>query len=277
MPRQNAEPVAGTYEIDTGSCELHPDPVAGGWLLTINGAQSSHIDPDHPLDLEFEYMRQMAAVIADIFGEDARPLGTDPLDADLRVLHLGAAACALPRYLAHRFPSARQVAVEVDSALATLVRDWFDLPRAPRLRIRVGDAREVVESLTDSSRDVIVRDAFAGSFTPDHLTTTGFVRAVRRVLRSDGVYLANCGDTRDLRRVRAEAATIREVFGHLSLIADPSMLKGRRTGNVVLVGTDRAWEPSAALARTLLGDPLPSRVVSGRAAAEFASAAPILD
>ncbi|MXP21038.1 spermidine synthase [Gordonia sp. HNM0687] len=266
MPRPQAEPRAGTYPIDTGVAELTPDTIAGGWLLTVNGAQSSHIHPD-PTVLDFEYMRQMTALIADRF----------PLDTPLRVLHLGAAACALPRFIAARYPAAKQVAVEIDGELARLSREWFDLPRAPRLRIRVGDAREVVTSLTGHTRDVIVRDAFAGARTPDHLTSTGFLQQVHRVLAPGGLYLANCGDNRDLALARAEVSTAAGVFAHVALVADAAMFKGRRTGNIVLAASDHPIIATPELVRTLLSDPQPAQMLDGPRARDFGSGAVITD
>ncbi|RPA63391.1 spermidine synthase [Gordonia oryzae] len=260
MARPRPVPVAGTYPIDTGTAELAPDPISGGWLLQINGTHSSHIDDD-PHVLDFEYLRQMAAVIED----------RHPTQARLSVLHLGGAACALPRYLAATFPQSRHVAVEIDAELARLVREWFDLPRAPRLRIRVGDARAVLESLQSDTREVVVRDAFESDRTPTHLTTVEFTRAVKRVLTPTGLYLANCGDTRDLGRVRADAAALAEVFDHIALIADPAMFKGRRTGNVVIAGSDGPLDPSPTLVRRLLSDPLPARVIAGDEASAFGS------
>ncbi|AVM01081.1 spermidine synthase [Gordonia iterans] len=259
-------PEAGSFEISTGTAELTDDGV-GGWLLTVNGAQSSHLDPFDPENLEFEYMRQMAAAIADAHPDPAAPL---------RVLHLGAAACALPRHLAHRYPGSRHVAVEIDAELARLAREWFDLPRAPRLRIRVGDAREVTESLTEHTRDVVIRDAFAESVTPLHLKTVEFTEAVKRVLAPGGLYLANVGDRRSLLSARMEVATVAEVFGHVALISDPAMLKGRRSGNIVVVASDGPLPDSAALQRTLRSDPEPARLLSGDEAAAFARSAPPL-
>jgi hypothetical protein len=267
VARTPAQPTPGRYDIDTGVAELSADTISGGWLLTINGAHSSHIHPDDPTALDFEYLRQMAAVI------DER----HPPSERLRVLHLGGAACALARHLDHRYADARQVAVEIDAELARLVREWFDLPRAPRLRIRVGDAREVVTSLQPGTRDVIVRDAFAGDRTPRHLTTREFTNAVRDVLVPGGLYLANCGDGRDLAGARADAATIGSVFEHLMLIADAAMFKGRRTGNIVIVGSDTPLEPSAALVRTLLADPLPAQIMSGQRARDFARGPALTD
>lgn len=269
VAKSSARPEPGRYPIDTGIAELAPDPIAGGWLLTVNGAHSSHIHPDDPTALDFEYLRQMAAVIEDRF-----PVSDT---ARLRVLHLGGAACALARTLDHRYADARQVAVEIDGELARLVREWFDLPRAPRLRIRVGDAREVLGSLQPGTREVVVRDAFTDDRAPRHLTTVEFTEAVRSVLVPGGLYLANCGDNRDLALARAEAATVSSVFDHCALIADPSMFKGRRTGNVVIVGSDTELEPSPALVRRLLSDPLPAHILSGGRARTFARGPVIRD
>lgn len=266
MAKPTPTPVAGTYPIDSGTCELTRDRFTDGWLLSINGAHSSHIDPDDPSALDFEYMRYMAAAIADQSTRFGAP----------RVLHLGAAACALPRYLATEYPGARQVAVEIDGELARLVREWFDLPRAPALRIRVGDGRAVVESLTTDSRDIVVRDAFGGepARTPTHLTTIEFTYAVRNVLRPGGMYLANCGDSRDLTLARAEVATVAAVFEHVAVIADAGMLKGRRTGNVVIVGSDSPLDASSTLVRTLLADPMPAQILTGEKARSFGRSTP---
>ncbi|MGB3697032.1 MAG: fused MFS/spermidine synthase [Gordonia sp. (in: high G+C Gram-positive bacteria)] len=265
MATARSEPEPGSFQISTGTAELASDR-EGGWLLSVNGAQSSHIAPDRPDLLEFEYMRQAVAAV-----EDRWPDRTAPL----RVLHLGAAACALPRYLAHAYPQSRHVAVEIDAELARLAREWFDLPRAPRLRIRVGDAREVVAGLREHTRDVVIRDAFAESLTPAHLMTVEFTAAVRRVLEPGGLYIANCGDRRDLRSVRSEVATVAEVFANVELIADPSMFKGRRSGNIIVVASDGTLPDSADLERRLRSDPEPARLMTGTAVRSFGSG-PIL-
>lgn len=244
-------PVAGTYPIDTGTCELVPDSFASdSWILMVNGVHSSHIDLADPRHLDFEYMRWIAALVESRW----RP------DASLRALHLGGAACSLARYFAAVYPGARQVAVELDGRLAELVRGWFDLPRAPLLRLRVGEARAVTETLHDGSRDLVIRDVFAGAKTPEPLTTAEFTAHVRRVLGPDGVYVVNCGDTPDLRGARAEAATICAAFRYTAAIADPAMLKGRRYGNIILAGSDAPFAEDPALPRTLLGGGVPAHL-----------------
>jgi hypothetical protein len=134
-------PVAGVYYIDTGDCELIPDQDnSTGWLLRINGVMSSHIDLADPLFLDFEYMRWIAALVESRWPPAGRP--------KLRALHLGGGACSLARYFHAAYPDARQVVVELDGKLAEYVRRWFDLPKAPLLRLRVGEARAVTETLT---------------------------------------------------------------------------------------------------------------------------------
>ena len=243
----------GPQRIDTGTAEFVRDPDRDtGWMLLVNGAESSHADLADPAWLEFEYLRWMAQVIEHHF-----PAGSTP-----DVLHLGAAGCSLARHLLVTRPGSRHLGVDIDAALTELVRRWFDLPRAPSLKIRVGDARTELATLPDRSRDVIVRDVFAGRETPDELLTVEFVQEVARVLRPGGLYLANCADGPDLRLARTDAAALAAVFDAVTAVADPPMLKGRRRGNVVLVAA--ATEPgdergTAALERSLRGDALPAQ------------------
>lgn len=263
-------PVEGVYYIDTGDCELIPDQDnSTGWLLKINGVMSSHIDLADPLFLDFEYMRWMAALIESRWPPSA---GTRP---KLRGLHLGGGACSMARYFHAAYPDARQVVVELDGKLAEYVRGWFDLPKAPLLRIRVGEAREVTETLTPDTRDFIIRDVFAGAFTPRPLTTAEFTQHVRRVLAPGGLYVVNSGDAPDLKNAREDAATIAAAFQHTMIIADPAMLKGRRYGNMVMAGSDVPFGDDPQLARRLLGGAVPAHIWNDAQVRAFAAGTPI--
>ncbi|WP_278313532.1 spermidine synthase [Lolliginicoccus levis] len=248
----------GVLPVDSGTCELVAEG-EGGWVLYVNGAPSSFISPGDPRRLGFGYMHWIAAAI-----ECQRPGD----GAGLRVLHLGGGACTLPRYVAEVLPGARQLVVEIDAELARLAREWSDLPRAPRLRIRVGEAREVVEGLSPGTRDVIVRDVFAGDETPRALTTTGFLDGVRRVLPPGGTYAVNCGALRGLREAREEVATLLARFGHVLIVGDQATLKGRRPGNVVVVASDAPID-AVALGARLRGGADAAVVLDGDAVVEF--------
>ncbi|MDO5670009.1 MAG: fused MFS/spermidine synthase [Corynebacterium sp.] len=247
----------GTYEISTGTAELVPDTFhPDAWTLMINGVPSSHVQIGRPDVLEFEYMRWIAAII-----EQQVDSRFDP--ASLRVTHLGGAACSLARYFAHLWPSSRHTVVELDAKLADYVREWFDIPRAPTVKIRVGEAGEVTRGFYPGSREIIIRDVFAGNRTPLDLTTPEFFRAVHAALTPGGLYISNCGDYSSLIGTKTELAGMAEVFEHVAVIADPPMLKGRRYGNMILIGSDHELPAegsiaAAQLARVLLGGAVPA-------------------
>jgi SAM-dependent methyltransferase len=269
-------PVAGVYYIDTGDCELIADQDnSNGWLLKINGVMSSHIDLADPLFLDFEYMRWMAALIESRWPAVSGKAGPNQSGPRLRGLHLGGGACSLARYFHAAYPDARQVVVELDGKLAEYVRGWFDLPKAPLLRIRVGEAREVTETLTPDTRDFIIRDVFAGSLTPRPLTTAEFNEHIKRVLAPGGIYVVNSGDAPDLKNAREDAATIAAAFEHTLIVADPAMLKGRRYGNMVMAGSDTPLDADPQLARRLLGGAVPAHIWDDAQVRAFAAGSPV--
>jgi SAM-dependent methyltransferase len=258
----------GDVPISTGTAAVRRDGPRHVTLM-VNGVPSSPLDLTDPTWLEFEYMQQMAVVV------DQLPAG--PLAA----VHLGAGGCALARWLDAVRPGSTQLAVEIDAELARLVRQWFDLPRSPRLRIRVQDARTALEGLPDASADVVVRDVFVDDATPARLCTLEFTRHVARVLRPGGLYLANCADRPPLRVARAEAATVAAAMADVALIAEPGQLKGRRYGNVVIAGVPTAGAaPSLGappLARAIRCLPVPAQVLHGPDLAAFFAGAPVLN
>jgi spermidine synthase len=254
---------------DGGSGVLGPELLRdadrrAAWMLLIDGVPQSHVDLDDPGYLDFEYVRRIGHVI-----DEAAPAGQP-----LRVLHLGAGALTLARYVASTRPGSPQLAVEVDAALVDLIRLRLP-PRNPRLRVRVGDARAELERLRPGSFDVLIADVFAGGRTPAHLTSAEFWAAARRVVHGTswgGMVTANVADGAPLAHTRAQVATIRAVFPHVCLIADAAVLKGRRFGNLVLAASPEPL-PVDALTRRAAGDPMPGRVVHGADLARFTAGA----
>lgn len=270
MAKTEENILVGSYEIDTGLAEIEPDPYgANRYILKVNGVPSSHVDLDDPGYLDFEYMRWMEPVFT--FGFPTEEF--DGRTRKLRVLHLGGGGCSMARWVAATYENARQVVVELDAKLAELVRTRFEVPRAPLVRLRVGDAGQVLPTLSDASRDVIIRDVFAGSSTPAELVTVAYAQQAQRVLDAGGVYLLNCGDAADLAGARAEAATLLSVFKHVAMIADAPMLKGRRYGNIVFVASDEPLTLGASFERNLRTAPLPAQLVSGAGVSKFAAGA----
>jgi hypothetical protein len=59
------------------------------------------------------------------------------------------------------------------------------------------------------------------------------------------------------------------------MIAEASVLRGRRRGNLVIIGSGQPL-PEAALGRAVAGDPFPARLVRGEELRRFASGAAVV-
>jgi spermidine synthase len=258
---------AVTERTEFGGVELIPDGGrARGWTLLIDGTPQSYVDLDDPEYLEYEYMRWLSSIVDTAL----------PAPCRARILHLGAGGLTLPRYVAAKHPYAAQRVVERDGALLALVRRVLPLPQGADLRVRVADGREVVEAGRPRWYDLVVADAFSGGQVPGPLTTSEFATAVARVLRPGGWYALNLVDGPPLRFAKSEAATLCEVFEDVCLITEPSVLRRRRYGNVVLVAGSGL--PVAALAAAVARDVFPARLLHAGDLERFvAGARPITD
>jgi MFS family permease len=219
---------------------VQPDPARpGGRLLLLDDLLHSHVDLDDPARLELGYTRTIAGVL-DTAGEQA---------AGLDALHIGGGGFTLPRWLAATRAGARSLVLELDPAVVRLARDRLGLITGPDLRVRTGDARLTLAEQPDRAFDAVVGDAFGGRAVPWHLTTREFATQVRRVLRPGGVYAVNVIDVPPLGFARAEAATLRAVFGHVAVLAPPERLTGREGGNFVLVASEAPLRLDAIVTR----------------------------
>ncbi|KUP95333.1 spermidine synthase [Thermobifida cellulosilytica] len=235
------------------------------WVLLVDGTPQSHVDLSDPTHLDFEYVRRLGHV-ADLVAPERTPV-----DA----FHLGAGALTLARYIAATRPGSRQRAVDIDGDLVALVRRELPWDRRADLRVATGDARAWLAARREDSADLVVCDVFAGARTPAHLTSVEFAAEAARVVRPGGLYAANVGDGRALRHARAQVATVGRVFAHVALIAEPSVLRGRRFGNLVLVAGHREL-PVDELARRAHRDPDMARVLCGAELDRFAAGAAVV-
>ena len=256
-------PVAGRRPVAFGEAELLQDlDREDSWLLTVDGVAQSYVDRADPTHLEFDYVRLMGDVV------DALPPG--PLTA----VHLGGGGCTLPRYVAATRPGSRQLVVEADEALADLVRESFG---TTGFRLRVGEARAELPRLRQGESDLVVADVFESAQQPTHVTTLEWVEAVSRLLRPGGVYVVNVADGKPLAFARAQVATLLAVFPHVLLLADPSVLRGRRFANLVLAAST-APLPEETLVRTVSRAAGRARLVCGDDLRDFTGGAtPVTD
>ncbi|GAA1315943.1 spermidine synthase [Leucobacter albus] len=249
--------------------------VDGAIELVIDGTPQSHVNLRDPSDLFFEYMRRIGHVI-DLF----RPSG-QPISA----LHLGGGAFSLPRYVEATRPGSRQQIVELESALVDLVREAAPLPKRASIRVRHGDAREVLGKLPagmHGAMDLVVVDIFSGAQTPAHVSSVEFYELVRPLLAPDGLVVVNAADGTGLPFVRGQLATLTTLFREVAAIAEPQVLKGRRFGNVVIVASNGAAGSAGSeldwLPRLLAGGPHPARLLADRELRELiGSTKPVTD
>ena len=242
--------------------------VPGAYTLTVDGTPQSHVNLDDPTQLFFEYVQRMGHVI------DQLGMPGEPITA----VHLGAGALTLPRYVEATRPGSRQQVIELESDLVDFVREHLPWSKKASLRIRHGDAREVLGKLPPGLHgtvDLLVVDVFSGARTPAHVTSIEFYREAVKLLSPRGIVLANVADGPGLQFVRGQAATMSMAIGNVAALAETQILKGRRFGNVVLVGSSSEL-PFDWMPRLLAAGPHPSKLVAGAELREFIAGAPVV-
>jgi hypothetical protein len=253
--------------IGAGIATVEPDRHRpGSFTLVVDGTPQSHVDLEDPTHLAFEYIRRIGHAI------DLLPAG--PITA----LHLGAGALTLPRYVAVTRPGSRQQVIELERDLVDLVRAELPFPRGASIRVRYGDARATLDKLPaglHGNVDLVVVDVFGGSRIPAHVTSVEFYRAVAAFLAPGGIVAINVADGAGLAFARGQASTLQSVLPDVAVVADTGMLKGRRFGNIVLLGSPTEL-PVADMPRRYASDPLPSKVVHGEELRAFIAGAPIV-
>ena len=257
----------------------------GAYVLSIGGAEQSHVDLARPEEIFYEYLRRMGNVL-----DLAAPAGSP-----LRALHLGAGALTLTRYLQATRPGSEQAAVELERELLDFVLAHLPLPEGTRLESVIGDARDSLDVFAGREFDAIVLDIFAGADAPQHLATEEYYAELVRLLSPAGVLLVNVGDDPPLafarRQIRALQAGLaaglsgrRETAGPqeatqtrrpasaggVAALGPTDMFTGRYPGNIVLAATAFPW-PAEWTAQLLAAGPHPAAVLTGEDLDVFAS------
>ena len=220
-----------TAEVDHGTAELVGDPDRPqGWTLMRRRHRAVARRPGRSRRTSSSSTSAGSAHVADLAA---------PPTAPLRALHLGGGAWTLARYVAATRPGSPQRVVELDAALVDLVSSRLPADghgHRGRRRRRAGRARPVPPGSVDLRRSRRVRRRAH----PAHLTSVEFVRAAAAVLAPGGVYAANVADGGPLAFARAQVAAAAAVFAERrACVAVPELLRGRRFGNLVLVGGGR--------------------------------------
>jgi hypothetical protein len=291
-----------------GSAELVPDiDRTDAWLLFIDGVPQSGVDLADPGYLEFEYVRRIGHVADLAFppGEPLRVLhlgggaltlprylqhtrpGSRQLVAELDDTLTSLVRGRLPLPAGHRIrvraADARAVTESVRQASYDLViADVFAGAVTPPHLTTAEFAAATARALRPGG--VYAVNVAAGQLSPGGATP----RSPRGM--SDGK--AKISDMRPswgtqspppmartshdgLDEARSAVSTTRSEYKETCVIAEASVLRGRRRGNLVILGSDQPL-PEAALGRAAASDPFPARLVAGEDLRRFASGAPVV-
>lgn len=185
-----------------------------------------------PLRLEFAYTRAMVVTLL-LWRPEPR-----------RVLVIGVGGGSIPMALSSLLPQASIDAVDIDPVVIEVARSHFGLQTSERLRAIAADGRAFVRDAVRAGMryDAVLLDAFDNDGIPPALFDRAFLRDVRALLPSDGVFMANtfAGSASYAR----ESATAEAVFGAFLNIK----LGGDADGNRLLVaGRSATPSPQALL------------------------------
>lgn len=254
MPEKPNLPASRFLNTTGQHASIEPDAfTAGSYVLSIGGAEQSHVNLDRPAEIFYEYLRRIGHLV-DLAAAPAAPV---------TALHLGAGALTLARYIQATRPGSVQYGVELERELLDFVLGHLPLPQGTDLHTIIGDARDAVAGLDPGVRfDVVILDIFSGPEAPAHLACTEFYREVRERLGPEGVLIVNVGDEPALTLVRSQVTALRSAMADVAAVAEAGMFDGRYPGNIVLAGTQGSW-PNAWSAELTARGPHPARVLAG--------------
>ena len=225
----SCHPAASRFSAAPPNSSPTPTATAPGccWSTTPRSRTSTSTTPTH---LEFEYVRRIGHVL---------DLAAEP-GAAIDVVHLGGGALTLPRYVAVD-PAGLSAARRGDRPAAhrPRPRSTSRSPAAPGSGSAPTTPASAWPRCTPAAPTSSSATSSPAPAPPRHLTSAEFAADVHRVLRPGGVYAANVADGPPLRFARGQVATLRSVFRHVCLLAEPGTLRGRRFGNLVAVALGR--------------------------------------
>ena len=233
-------------------------PGTSGRLLVLDDVWHSYVDLENPRRLRFSYATVSIAAI-DVIA---------PGDGAISALQIGGGGFTMPRYLEAARPGSKVEVLELDQAVLDTARRDLGLRTGPNLRVDIGDARLLIRKKVPRSYDFILGDAFASRSVPWHLTTREFLTTIRELLHPGGAYVMNLIDSGELRFLKAEAATMLEVFPSVTLFGVPNNyvlvgsgnpVDGRRVARIVAPKGIQLAPRSGASLRRFVGDARPLR------------------
>ena len=233
---------------------VDPDPWhENAFVLSINGAEQSHVNLAEPQEVFYEYLRRIANAV-DLLKSPGEPI---------TALHLGAGALTLARYIQATRPGSVQHAVELERELLDFVLDQLPLPEGTELISHVGDARDELAALPAGLKfDVVILDIFSGPDAPVHLACADFYREAAAVLAPEGILAVSVGDEPGFTLVTSQTRALQKTMEQVAAYGTTMLFSRRYPGNIILVGKNGPWPDGWAQALVAAG-PHPATVLTG--------------
>jgi len=173
--------------------------------LVLDHLIHSYTDLNDPLYLEYEYIRMYEEVVR---WQAAKR-------KSFKTLSIGGGGYTFPRFLEAKYPDAEMTVVEIDPEITRVAQGYLGVPKTSKIRSFNEDARWfIMNCREEGSFDFVFGDAFNDLSIPYHLTTKEFALQLKRLLKPDGLLLANVIDSfKKGGFMPAYIRTLEEVFG----------------------------------------------------------------
>lgn len=131
-----------------------------------------------------------------------------------RMAEIGLGGGRMATYIRDFIPTAKITCVELDPGVVELAQLYFDVKPGPRLELVTADGR-IYMARAKETFDVILADAYQGTYVPFHLVTREFYAILKKKLNLGGVVAQNIAPS--VLSVPRMVATARAAFANVDL------------------------------------------------------------
>jgi spermidine synthase len=226
-------------------------------VLVLDHLIHSYTDLQDPFRLEYEYIQ----IYEEIVRWQATKRGA------FNALFIGGGGYTFPRFINAKYPDGAIDVVEIDPEVTRVGQRYLGISENTRIRSFNEDGRWFVMNSKETGKyDFVFGDAFNDLSVPYHLTTKEFAAQLKRLMKPDGLLLANVIDSFQKGAfMPSYIRTLEEVFGkgHVHLITLSSNYEHLGISTHVIVASPRELNMDDFV-RTIRkgdGDPMTSHVM----------------
>jgi spermidine synthase len=130
-----------------------------------------------------------------------------------KILIIGEGGGTIPTALQEMLPDAQIDLVEIDQAVDSVARNYFEFKPGPKMKVTISDGRVFVKRVMAQkpNYDLVLLDAFDADYIPEHMLTREFLQEVKTDMAPNGVIVANTFSNSAL--YDYESVTYSAVFG----------------------------------------------------------------